>query len=137
MFAATEGNEPVAGALVGLALSWATRREGVYIPLGHAYLGCPPQIPIAALKSALGRCSRTPSSASAPADEKRDTIALAHHGIALAGVDFDLMLASYLLDPDLRGHGMHEILIRKYDLDAPDARAARAARARRGVSSGS
>jgi DNA polymerase-1 len=117
LFAATEGDEPVAGALVGLALSWG--EEGVYIPLGHAYLGCPPQIANDALKHALAKVLENPGIPKRSSSAKRDTIALAHHGIALAGVSFDCMLASYLLDPDLRGHGLQQIYLRKYDLEIP------------------
>ncbi len=129
VFAAAENNEPVAGALIGLALSWASEADGasggrktdqgVYIPVGHAYLGCPSQIPLSAVKSALGPVLESAAIKKRTSSAKRDTIALAHHGIALRGVELDLMMASYLLDPDLRGHGMREILIRRYDLDAP------------------
>ncbi|MFT3921085.1 MAG: 5'-3' exonuclease H3TH domain-containing protein [Myxococcales bacterium] len=122
LFAAAEHDEPVAGALIGLALSW--NQEGVYIPLGHAYLGCPPQIPISALKASLGPVLENAAIKKRTSSAKRDTIALTHHGIALAGVEFDLMLASYLLDADLRGHGMHEISDPQVRLRRAELRAA-------------
>lgn len=118
VFAATEGDEAVAGALVGVALSYA-ETEGVYVPLGHAYLGCPTQIAASDFKAALGPVLESAQVAKDSSNAKRDTLALAHLGIALDGVRFDCMLASYLLDADQRGHGVQSIFLRKFNQELP------------------
>ena len=40
---------------------------------------------------------------------KYDLIVMANEGIALDGVDFDSMIASYLLNPSSRGHGLDDL----------------------------
>jgi DNA polymerase-1 len=115
LFCASEGDEPIAGALVGVGLGWAG--DAVYVPVGHHYLGCPDQLPIDALKAALGPLLADPTLPKHSSSKKRDIIALAQHGIALEGVVFDTMLASYLVDPDLRGHGVVEIGLRLSNLE--------------------
>jgi len=42
----------------------------------------------------------------AAANGKFDLLALRHAGVALAGLDFDTSIASYLLDPGRRAHGL-------------------------------
>jgi DNA polymerase-1 len=117
LFCATEGDEPVAGALVGLALASAS--EAVYIPVGHRYLGCPEQLGAADLHAALGEVMADATVPKVSTSAKRDAIALGHLGITLAGVEHDTMLASYLLDPDLRGHGLTEIALRQANQELP------------------
>jgi DNA polymerase-1 len=117
VFCATENDEPIAGALVGLALGFG--EDAVYVPLGHRYLGCPEQLSIAQLKETLGPLLEDGGLEKLSSNKKRDTIALAQQGIALRGVTFDTMLASYLLDPDLRGHGVVEIGLRTKNLELP------------------
>jgi DNA polymerase-1 len=111
LFCATERDEPVAGALVGLAL--ATEQDAAYVPIGHHYLGCPEQIDAETLRATLGPVLADQGITKISSNSKRDMIALGHLGITLAGVSFDTMLASYLLDPDLRGHGLTEIVLRQ------------------------
>jgi DNA polymerase-1 len=117
LFCAAESDEPIAGALVGLGLGFGD--DAVYIPLGHRYLGCPEQLAMAQVKEALGPLLEDAAIEKLSSNKKRDTIALAQHGIALRGVTFDTMLASYLLDPDLRGHGVVEIALRMKNLELP------------------
>jgi DNA polymerase-1 len=117
VFCATERDEPVAGALVGVAL--ASESEAVYVPIGHRYLGVPDQLAPEAVHAALGELLADATIAKVSTNAKRDTIALAHVGITLAGVVHDTMLASYLLDPDLRGHGLTEIALRAANQELP------------------
>ncbi len=108
-----EHEEPIQGGLVGLAL--ATEGEAFYLPVGHVYLGCPEQLPMADVVRALGPILEDPKRVKVSSNAKRDMIALGHHGVHLAGVALDSMLASYLLDPDLRGHDIAEIVLRRED----------------------
>lgn len=117
LFCACEGDEPVAGALVGMALWWG--EDGAYLPLGHAYLGCPEQLSAQQVRECIGPLLADPRIVKRTTSRKRDRVALARQEIALEGVVFDSMLASYLLDPDLRGHGMVEIALRLRNCELP------------------
>ncbi|HEY6881527.1 MAG TPA: DNA polymerase I, partial [Polyangiales bacterium] len=117
IYTASEGDEPIAGELVGVALSFAD--QAVYVPLGHMYLGAPAMARVDDFRAALGGVLEDPRIEKRTSGKKRDLIALAKLGIALRGVVFDTMLASYLWDPDLRGHGIRELALRRYALELP------------------
>ncbi len=108
---ATEKEEPIAGGLIGIAL--ASADEAAYLPVGHSYLGCPTQLDLHETLSILKPLLEDQGVPKLSANLKRDTIALAHHDVGLVGTVLDSMLASYLLDPDLRGHDMAEIILRR------------------------
>jgi len=108
---AAEGEEAIAGGLVGIALANASM--AAYLPVGHSYLGCPSQLSLPETLSALKPLFEDLTVEKISANVKRDTIALAQQGVVLRGTVFDSMLASYLLDPDLRGHDMPEIVLRR------------------------
>src|SRR3954470_9163577 len=67
----------------------------------------------AALKQALA----DPKLPKAIHDYKAALRTLAPRGIALAGVEHDPMLYSYLLDPTYTAHGLKEIAIRRFNLN--------------------
>lgn len=121
LYCACEGDEPIAGALVGIAIGYGEgeARTGVYVPLGHVYLGCPRQLTLDDVRALLGPLLERESLPKQTSSKKRDLIALENLGITLRGVAFDTMLASYLVDPDLRGHGVREIALRHYGLELP------------------
>ncbi|GAB7388604.1 DNA polymerase I [Bacillaceae bacterium] len=52
-------------------------------------------------------------------DAKRGAVALSWQGIALNGTTFDVMLASYLLNPSESGHQLHEVAQRKIGYKLP------------------
>jgi DNA polymerase-1 len=58
-------------------------------------------------------------------DSKRDTVALSRFGVELRGVEFDTMLASYLLDPERRAHALPEVARRELGLELAAAPAPR------------
>ncbi len=108
---AAEGEEAIAGGLVGIA--FANASDAAYLPVGHSYLGCPAQLALADTLRALKPLLEDAAIEKVSANVKRDTIAFAQQGVVLRGAVFDSMLASYLLDPDLRGHDMPEIVLRR------------------------
>jgi DNA polymerase-1 len=83
--------------IVGLAFSTAAR-DADYVPVGHGALGAEPSLPLEDALAALGALLEDPSIAKEGHDLKFDAIVLARHGITLAGLELDTMLASYLLD---------------------------------------
>ncbi len=113
-------SEPSAmrASIVGLAFS--TRdREARYVPVGHegaegggddllAGASVPEQLERQAVLDRLRPLLEDPSIKKAGHDLKFDLIVLARHGITLAGLEFDSMLASYLLDATRPGHPLEE-----------------------------
>jgi DNA polymerase-1 len=97
-------------ALVGIAFSTIARRAR-YLPIGHTALDEPsalnPNAALAALKPLL----ENRSLAKIGHDLKFDLMMLAHQGIALKGLEFDTMLASYVLDATRSSHTIEEIAL--------------------------
>jgi DNA polymerase-1 len=108
-----EGAHPVSGALVGLTFAFGARNA--YIPVGHSYLGCPAQLDAAEVLRVLAGVLGGERPAKICADAKREIMVLRSSGAALAGVVFDCMLASYLIDPEGHGHRLDEVA--RFELD--------------------
>jgi DNA polymerase-1 len=103
--------------IVGLAFATADRRAR-YVPLGHeaqdtaadllAAASAPPQVPRTLALERLRPLLEDEGIRKVGHDLKFDTVLLARHGIALQGLAFDSMLASYLLDATRPGHPLEE-----------------------------
>ncbi|MGE3403607.1 MAG: DNA polymerase I [Vicinamibacterales bacterium] len=103
--------------IVGIAVSTADR-QARYIPLGHtggdtagdllSAASAPEQLERTAALERLKPLLEDPAVRKVGHDLKFDTEVLARHGIALAGIEFDSMLASYLLDATRPGHPLEE-----------------------------
>jgi DNA polymerase-1 len=103
----TTSLEPMAARLIGVALSVA-EHEGCYIPLAHRYTGAPDQL---RLEQVLGQLRPWLESARHPKvgqNLKYNMHVLANHDIALAGVEHDTSLQSYVLEAH-RGHDMEAL----------------------------
>jgi DNA polymerase-1 len=103
-----DGPHSVRAGLVGVLLAWDDAAP-CYIPVGHRYLGQPEQLEVALVLDAL----RAPLMAARPIklclDAKRAWTVFGNSGVALAGVQFDSMLASYLIDAERHGHSLREL----------------------------
>ncbi|HVW25973.1 MAG TPA: DNA polymerase I [Polyangiaceae bacterium] len=97
---------PMRGVLVGLGLS--TESESFYLPLGHRYVGAPAELDANAARAALGPLFADAALPKVCHDGKQVKVALARAGMTLAGVTFDTMLASYLIDPEA-SHTLEEL----------------------------
>jgi len=106
----TTSLDPHAARLVGIALSWK-EHQGVYVacagPAGEEV--CPAQEALSVLAplledSAIGKVGQ---------NLKYDTQVLKRYGAKLEGIACDTMLASYLLQPGERSHGL-EALSRRH-----------------------
>ena len=121
----TTSLEPMRAVLVGISLSWEPG-QGVYLPLGHespeATLldgGEGPELPenlpglddpaMAPLVAML----QDPEVPKVGQNLKYDLLVLRRAGVDLQGVDFDTMVASYVLDPGRRQHSL-DILATDY-----------------------
>jgi DNA polymerase-1 len=120
----------IRGTLVGLSFSTADR-EGVYVPFGHVGPGgngndllsmgtAPEQVSRAAVLRILKPVLEDVSLRKVAHDAKPAVIALARSGITLAGVAFDSMLASYLLDPTRSQHGIADTALEHLGYKASD-----------------
>ena len=110
---------PLAGELVGLAVALAPGRAW-YLPLGHRRPGVldldgfqAPNLPaltdypMAPLHALL----EDADVAKVGYDLKTDLLRLRAAGVTLRGLEFDAMIASYVLDPSGREHGMDALAL--------------------------
>ena len=96
--------------LVGIAFSTGARRAR-YLPIGHTALDEPSALNPKTALSALRGIFENPTLGKIGHDLKFDLMMLRHQGIDLAGLEFDTMLASYLLDATRSSHTIEEIAL--------------------------
>ena len=97
-------------AMVGIAFSTGSRRAR-YLPIGHTALDEPSLLDPRAALATLKVLFEDPSVAKIGHDLKFDLMMLSHVGIALKGLEFDAMLASYVLDATRSSHTIEEIAL--------------------------
>ena len=102
----TTGLNPVRAKLVGLSFSWESGKA-CYVPV-RAAMGrvLPESVVVDKLRgvfndAAIGKIGH---------NLKYDIVVLKQVGLVVAGVSFDTMLASFLLDPMRRSHGMDALV---------------------------
>jgi len=109
----TTSPEAMRAELVGIAL--ATRiGEGCYVPTAHRYIGSPKQLTLLQVKEVLAPLLADPTVKKVGHDLKYVEVVLGHHAMPLAGAAFDVMIASYLLDPEA-SHNMPMLAKRELD----------------------
>ncbi|MDP2226923.1 MAG: DNA polymerase I [Moraxellaceae bacterium] len=100
-----------------VGLSFALKAgEAWYVPVGHDYMGAPEQLPRDAVLARLRPLLENPAIGKIGQHLKYDTHVLANHGIALRGIVFDTMLASYVLDATATRHNMDAMAAHYLDL---------------------
>ena len=97
-------------AMVGISFSTGARRAR-YLPIGHTALDEPSSLDPRAALTQLKVIFEDPSIAKLGHDLKFDLMMLSHVGIALKGLEFDTMLASYVLDATRSSHTIEEIAL--------------------------
>jgi DNA polymerase-1 len=95
----TTSPEAMRAVLIGLALATEVG-EGCYVPIGHRYIGSPKQVTLDQVREVLGPVLGDPKVPKVGHDLKYIEVALGRHGMPLEGAAFDVMIASYLLDPE-------------------------------------
>jgi len=101
----TTSKRPVWARVVGISFSF-NEGNAFYLPLAHRYLGVPEQLEFKVVREKLKPILEDKSIKKCGHNIKYDLIVMSNEGIALDGVDFDTMIASYLLNPSNRGHGL-------------------------------
>ncbi|MGG6239119.1 DNA polymerase I [Nodosilinea sp. AN01ver1] len=111
----TTSLEPRDAALVGIGCCWGTGRDQIaYIPVGHAE---GQNLPLDMVLDNLRPILESDEFPKALQNAKYDRLVLRHQGIALAGVVFDTMLASYVLNPEA-SHNLSDLSLRYLNLVA-------------------
>jgi len=96
--------------LVGL--SFAIRPDhGWYLPVGHRYLGVPQQLSQELVLEKLRPLLENPAYKKVGQNIKYDALVLRRAGIALAGVDTDTMVLSYVTHPEAKSHGLDALAL--------------------------
>ncbi|OGI40039.1 MAG: DNA polymerase I [Candidatus Muproteobacteria bacterium RBG_16_62_13] len=107
----TTGLDAMQASIVGVSLC-VTPGEAAYIPLAHDYPGVTAQLDrdktLARLKPILEDAAR----AKIGQNLKYDINVFANHGIRLAGVRYDTMLESYVLDSTATRHDMDSLALK-------------------------
>ncbi|MBN8280529.1 MAG: DNA polymerase I [Gammaproteobacteria bacterium] len=98
--------------VVGMSFGLAPGKAA-YLPLAHRYVGAPAQLDRATVLARLKPWLENPAAHKVGHHLKYDAHVLANHGIRLAGMRFDSMLESYLLDSTATRHDMDSVA-RKY-----------------------
>ena len=91
--------------VVGISLA-VEAGEAAYIPVAHDYLGAPEQLPRDEVFEKLRDFFEDANAAKVGHHLKYDAHVLARHGISLAGMRFDSMLESYVLNSVATRHDM-------------------------------
>ena len=106
----TTSLDPMQAALVGLSFS-VEPETAFYVPVGHRYDGAPRQLSPAEVLGALRPVLEDPGIAKVGQNLKYDLLVLRNAGIEVQGIDFDTMIASYLLNPSRTSHGLDAIAL--------------------------
>ncbi len=101
----TTSAEPMKAELVGISLS-AVPEKAYYIPLAHSYPDVPKQLDKKTVLKELKGIIEDKKTGKTGHNIKYDLIILKNEGLELRGLNFDTMLASYLLNPNKANHNL-------------------------------
>ena len=104
----TTSKNPMEADLVGLSFSYQ-ENTAFYIPVGHTFPGDVEQPDKEDIIRIFKPLLENPDILKVGQNIKYDIIVLARFGIRMAGIGFDTMIASYLLNPSIRGHSLDRI----------------------------
>ncbi len=111
----TTAIDPLDAELVGIGCCWGDGSDEIaYIPVGH---GAGNQLPLADVINALKPILASADYPKSLQNAKYDRAVLKRQGIELAGVVFDTMLASYVLNPE-SSHNLTELSLRYLNVTA-------------------
>ncbi|MBI5450213.1 MAG: DNA polymerase I [Gammaproteobacteria bacterium] len=108
----TTGLDYMEAELVGLSVA-VEPGVAAYIPLLHDYVGAPQQLPRDQVLARLKPLLEDPSCVKIGQNIKFDLSIMARYDIYLAGIDYDTMLESYVIDSNATRHDL-DSLAEKY-----------------------
>lgn len=104
--------DPMRAEILGISLA-AAPGDGIYVPLGHRYLGAPKQLGWEVVRDAIRPALADKEIRKVAYDLKRIEDLFARHDLPLAGDISDPMLAAYLLDPEAP-HTFRDLVRREF-----------------------
>ena len=107
----TDALDSMAAGLVGLSFA-VTPGKAWYLPISHDYMGAPDQLSLDQVRKALGPVLADADKPKLGQHIKYDLNVLARHDLPVAGVTYDSMLESYVLDPTASRHDMDTLAMR-------------------------
>ena len=87
--------------------------KAAYVPFGHAYVGAPAQLTEAEVLGRLKAVLESEAHGKIGHHAKYDRNVLANHGIALAGIRYDTMLESYVLNSTGSRHDLDSVALQQ------------------------
>jgi DNA polymerase I len=109
----TTSLDPMQASIVGLSFA-VSPGKACYIPLSHRYAGAPDQLDRERVLADLAPWFADPTRKKLGQNVKYDEHALANHGVTLAGVTYDTLLESYVLESH-KPHDMDSLAWRWLD----------------------
>jgi len=106
----TTSKDPMRAELVGLSFC-AEPHRAVYLPVAHTGEGAQNQVARERALEVLRPLLEDPKVKKIGQNAKYDLIVLARAGVQVQGLDFDTMIASYLLNPRRRSHGLDALAL--------------------------
>ena len=104
----TTSKHPMKAQLVGISFSFR-ENQGFYIPIGHTFPDELEQPSKEDILRIFKPVLENPDIKKVGQNIKYDYIVLSNFGIVMQGIAFDTMIASYLLNPSVRGHSLDSI----------------------------
>ncbi len=104
----TTSKHPMKAQLVGISFSFR-ENQGFYIPIGHTFPDEFEQPDKDDILRIFKPVLENPEIKKVGQNIKYDYIVLSKFGIVMQGIAFDTMIASYLLNPSVRGHSLDSI----------------------------
>jgi DNA polymerase-1 len=104
----TTSKHPMQAKLVGISFSFR-KNQGFYIPIGHTFPDKIQQPDKEEILRIFKPLLENPDIKKVGQNIKYDYIVLSNFGIVMQGIAFDTMIASYLLNPSIRGHSLDRI----------------------------
>jgi DNA polymerase I len=104
----TTSLDPINAKVVGLSFSHRPH-EASYCPVAHDYPGVPLQLSPSMVLERLKPLLEDFQKGKYGQNIKYDYLVLRRHGLKMAGIACDTMVASYLLNPTKRGHSLENI----------------------------
>ncbi len=92
-----------------VGVSFAVPGRAAYVPCGHDYAGAPDQLSLDDVLTALKPLLEDAALFKIGQNVKYDLNVLARHGVHLAGIAFDTMLESYVIDSVATRHNMDDL----------------------------
>ncbi len=106
----TTSLQPMLADIVGISFAFKDY-EAYYVPLAHRYMGVPEQLEETRVLEALRPLLENESIKKFGHNIKYDLIVFRQAGIYLKGIQFDSMIASYILNPSKSNHNMDDLAL--------------------------